>query len=255
MPSSSGPGPSAPSPAPFVFPAERIPATEFQVVTFEEAPRAPAPPRRAPEPGPAAPEAPAVDLARLEAEHARALAAAEERGRQRGRTEALAEARAEREREVARLRGELEGALGALTAGLDKVESEASRDAVLLGLTVAEKLARRALEVDPEALQAMLLGAAERLEEGPRLRLSVAPGAAGAVRAQLDAIAAGLGAADVELTEDPRLAPGDAILHRGSSTLDARIGARLARIHDALVRELGLEVDPAGARGPAREAR
>ncbi len=213
-----------------VFPAERVPDSDYRVFTFEDARPAP----------PAAPAAPSGPDPREVAElHARAVATAEQRGYERGR----AEGRVELEREVSRLKEQLQGAIGALHGALERMEADAVTDSARLGLMVGEKLARRALEVDPMALEAMIESAAEHLEEDPRMKVTAEPALAAQVRALVQPLTQRLGLDELVVQEDPRLEPGDLVVHRGSTTLDARIRARLARVQEALVRELGLELE------------
>ncbi len=75
------------------------------------------------------------------------------------------------------------------------------------------------------------------------MKVTAEPALAAQVRALVQPLTQRLGLDELVVQEDPRLEPGDLVVHRGSTTLDARIRARLARVQEALVRELGLELE------------
>lgn len=209
--------------------SDRADAGSSQSVLFEEVGSSPAPAAAAP------PPAPVID----DRQHKERLARAEKEALARGRAEGQREAMAEN----TKLSQRMEGAFEYLHQALAAAETAMTKDAVRLALMIAEKVVRRSLGQDLEALASSVAGAAESLENSAEpLRVLCDPATALRLRTQFADLAATLKVSAVEIQEDPKLAAGDFMLYRGSSTLDARLSARLERIERALVRELKLEV-------------
>lgn len=177
-------------------------------------------------------------------ELARRVADAEARGRELGLHEA---GEAHRE-ELARLVERMEGAIQALHFAVDKAEEGATRDALRLGLMVAERLARISLCSNPAALSANLASAAEELEGDADLKVLAGPDLAAELLERTQSVCADLGVAALEVEADENLQPGDLIIYRGSAALDARVATRLRRLESQLLEELGLA--PCAKEGP-----
>ncbi len=163
-----------------------------------------------------------------------ALAEAEERAADLVRTAAQD---AERLRAEAVESGRLEGRslaaseLLSAAAARDRLLAEAREELVELALAVAEKLLRRVLAGDREAVRS-LAEAALREARGRRVvRLRIHPDDVAALAPDLDGLA---GARGVELLADPGLRPGDAVAETEAGVADARIETQLAALRRAL---------------------
>lgn len=224
--------PSLGAKASSVFPAERLAESSFRVFDFQESRSSAlghAPVGSAPSPAP--------NIA--QEMMTQAVAKAEKLGYERG----LAEARAAQAEALAKLSSRLEGAISSLHGALDRTEEACAKDVLRVALLVGEKLARRAFEVDVDALLASLAATAERTEGPGALEVSCAPASAAELKSRLAELTSTLRVDGLTVREDPRLLPGDLMVSRGSTTVDARIATRLERIEQALFRELGLSLE------------
>jgi len=112
---------------------------------------------------------------------------------------------------------------------------ENRKTVVELALCVAERLLRRELSTDPDALAGVVERALEALGEVPalRLRLSVVD-----AEALSDGRAPGLAELSrrhgIEVEADPRLVPGDARVLSERTAVDARLAESLRRIGEEL---------------------
>lgn len=140
------------------------------------------------------------------------------------------------------LQERLEGAVASLREALRQTESAQVRDAVQLGLMIAEKVIGVTVHESHEFLAAIITTAIEAAEGSEPLTIVSSPATAARLRALWggDEVTARFG--QVNFAEDPHLKDSDFMLYRGSGTLDARLKTRLERIERALIRELGLEV-------------
>jgi flagellar assembly protein FliH len=180
---------------------------------------------------------PAVDplgLALAEAEAVRERARRE--GLDAGRAEALAEARPE-----------LEAALAALRDAAAAVDRERhahagalEREAVALGLRIAEKVVSGALQVQPERVVDVVTGALRGIVDRQRVVVDVNPQDAEVVRAAVGDLDAALGGiAHLEVHAERRVARGGAVVRTEEGELDATVDAKLERAREAVARELG----------------
>lgn len=177
------------------------------------------------------------------------LEEADRRGYERGVAEAHKQ-QVDFEGSVAR---RFEGALNALERALAHAENEATKDAVRLAVMIAEKIVRRTLAEDPEALAAAVSESANHTEGSTPLRVVCDAQGAAKLRPQLDDLTRTLHLPRIEVEEDTRLATGDLMLYRGPTTLDARVQTRVQRIEQALWRELGLGFSERSDDGPRPE--
>ncbi len=155
-----------------------------------------------------------------------------ERGQQEGQKAA--------DERLERLAEQLEGAMLFLHETATKLDERASRQALELGLMVAERLFRKSVEVDPDQLIAAaqeLIDAAD--DQGP-LRIVVDPITAKHWRNHSDALSEMLPERPFEVESKADLSVGDLIVHSGDQTLDERVHNRLQQYTHALEQELGL---------------
>jgi flagellar biosynthesis/type III secretory pathway protein FliH len=196
---------------------------------FEDVRKKPAHPAgRTTAPAPERPIDPELERKKLEE--------AERRGYEKGLHEAQ-RAQVDFEGSVGR---RFEGAVNALERALANAETAATKDAVRLAVMIAEKIVRRTLADDPEALAAAVADSAMHTEGTAPLKVVCDTQGAAKLRPQLDDLTRTLHLPKIEVEEDGRLATGDLMLYRGPTTLDARVQTRVQRIEQALWRELGL---------------
>jgi len=156
--------------------------------------------------------------------------------------EGYAAAKAEFAAAQAQLASRVEETLAYLNKALDSAERNLDQQTLRLAIMVAEKLACRALQQDPEAVIARAFEALSHEQNDLPLSVVADPATASVLRNQLAQLRSSLQISAIEIEEDSRLAPGDMRLSRGAITLDARMATRLVRIRGALERELGLEI-------------
>jgi flagellar biosynthesis/type III secretory pathway protein FliH len=164
---------------------------------------------------------------------------AELRGAERG----MAEAKRDQEVFEMSLAARVQGALAALERALEHTEAAATKDAVRLALMIAEKIVRRTMAVDPEAVAAAVAATIEHTDGSAGVRVVCDNKTASTLRAQLDDLTRTLRITKIEVEEDARMHTGDLMLHRGSTVLDARVETRVQRIEQALCRELGFDLN------------
>lgn len=187
------------------------------------------------------------------AKEKRDISAELERVRTEGYQKGVSEASTALEETRSMLEEQLQGALAYFHEALKQTEARAVQDAVRLGLTLAEKLTRKALKNDPEAMAAMLTSALQLTDGEGTVRVKCGPETARSVRAQLGSMRGNLDVDSIAVEEDPRLEDGDLLLYRGNTTLDARVRTRLDRITTTLYAELGLEPGPSVASDEAED--
>lgn len=175
----------------------------------------------------------------FERELERRTADAERRGREVGMQEAAAVHAEERDKLVERM----EGAMQALHRTLDRAEEHAARDALRLGLMVAERIARKTLVSDADALSKNLVSAAGQLGGANDLKVVAPPDVAALLDANTKDILQELGSESFEVEADPTLQPGDFMVFRGSTSMDGRVASRLRKMERALFQELGYAGD------------
>lgn len=162
---------------------------------------------------------------------------AERRGQELGLQEAVQIHQEERAKLVERM----EGAVQAFHSALDRAELSSTRDALRLGLMVAERIARVALLENPEAVATNLAQAVERMEGDAEVKVVASPELAEDLQKRADGVLKELGVEGFTVQADESLQPGDMMIYRGSSALDARVSTRLRRIEESLLSELGFE--------------
>jgi flagellar assembly protein FliH len=172
--------------------------------------------------------------ARAEADSIRAAARAQ--GYADGQEQALAEARPG-----------LQAALAALqqaTAGVEQVRDETAsaveRDAIELGLQLAEKIVAGALAVESERIVDVVRGALRRLTERRRVTILVNPDDLETVRAAVDGFVTGLGGIEhCEVQAERRITSGGAMVRTEEGQIDAQVNTQLVRARELVELELG----------------
>jgi flagellar assembly protein FliH len=155
---------------------------------------------------------------------------AHQAGVQEGRAAAESERAAEIQAALARL-----GAAAAQIAGLrPKLRAEAETDLVRLAIAIARRILNRELSTDPQAIAALVEAGLRKLKSQEAVRIRVHPEHKAALEAALAAAGARL-----EITGDPALARGDAILETARGDLDASVDTQLAEIERGLTDRLG----------------
>ena len=144
------------------------------------------------------------------------------------------------EKERQSLKEKMEGAFNAMNLALDKAEEVGARDALRLGIRVAERIARGVLSKNVDALVANLMECINRTEEGAELKIVASEEVAETLRSNSESILQDLGVQQWTIEADSSLQPGDLMIYRGSSALDARIATRIQAIESELLKELGI---------------
>lgn len=152
-----------------------------------------------------------------------------------GRREGYEAGRREAEAEVAAMRSQaaelLRTAQSERAEQLEAVRAEIAR----LALAVAERILHRRLAEDPELVVDLVSEAIKRARNGETLRVRANPRDIPLIAAregELAASAAGL--KNLELIEDPGIAPGGCLVETGHGYIDARIDSQLQLVDDAL---------------------
>lgn len=180
------------------------------------------------------PEVPDVDL---EAE----VVAIREMERKAGREEGAREADARYAEALDTFRTRIDGVVAAMRRGLDRAEADADRDAVRLGIQLAEHILRTKLVDDPDLVSSTLQTAVEDMPSPEPLGITCSPAQARLLRDNLSAVQEGLGTAALQLEVDDGLEDGDFLLRRGHQTVDGRLAPRLERLRHRLFEALGLD--------------
>jgi len=155
--------------------------------------------------------------------------------------EGYARAKEEADAGLDTLREQTKGAFDAFRKALDRSEKDSTRDAISLAILLAEQVLRTKLTADVESAMAALEPAVGALEGMEPLTIMCDPATGELLRANLGVLQERLEVAGVQVEVDESFEPGDAVLQRGASTLDARVEGRLAKLRDILFEQLGLE--------------
>ncbi len=155
--------------------------------------------------------------------HAAGVREGEAAGRNRAAAEyqAVVEKFAQTAGEVAQLRARL--------------RREAEADTLKLALAIARRVLRRELAVDPDALEALLLGGLEKLRGQEITKVRVNPAHAGLVSACLGRSFAGTA---VQVIADGSRPPGTAVFETARGNLDASVESQLQEIERGLADRL-----------------
>lgn len=164
-----------------------------------------------------------------------------EEGRREGLEKGHAEGRAAAMREY---QGRLDALTKSWTRALESFQAErkqlwsdAHNDVVRLALTIAERIVKRSLELDPTIAASQTQAALGLLASRASVKLLINPEDHGVVSAAIPAILASLGAShDIELVLDASVARGGCILRTPvGGEIDAEISTQIDRIRDVLL--------------------
>ena len=176
----------------------------------------------------------------LEGAHAEGFAEGREAGLAEGRAAGEAAGRAEA---LGAASAEIEATLAGWDAALREFEArrealllEAREGVVRLAAVVAERVTKRAVELDPGAAPEQLEAALAMVTAPSRLRVHIAPADRPAVEGAMPDLAARFeGAAHAELVDDESLERGSCVLRTELGVIDARIERQVERICAALL--------------------
>ncbi|MFG0327925.1 MAG: FliH/SctL family protein [Phycisphaerales bacterium JB037] len=154
-------------------------------------------------------------------------------GREKGRAEAFA---AEQEALAALERAWSEGA-EAFESERRAMLAEAKREVIALALLAAEKITKRAIELDPDAVTGQIEAALGLVSKPTKIEIAVHPRDLEIVRRALPRLTARLsGEGDVSLRGDEALDRGSCVVRpEGGVAIDASIRTQLERIAEALL--------------------
>jgi len=115
---------------------------------------------------------------------------------------------------------------------------ESRADVLRLAVAVGERVARRAIECDPAAVERTLAAALDAVLAPDKLVVRISADDARIVADAMPRLAARLsGSPHVEITPDPALAHGECVVTTAGGEIDARIDTQLDRIAEALLPE------------------
>ncbi len=166
-------------------------------------------------------------IAELERAAAQREEAARAQGRQESESEARRQARAATEEELGRLAQSVTELAG-LRARLRR---EAEADLVRLSITIAGRILRREITLDPESIGGIVAAALGRLAGQEVARVRVHPAHEAFLRARLQTLAPGQ---NLTVSPDSSLAPGGVVFETARGKVDASIEAQLAEIERGL---------------------
>jgi len=173
------------------------------------------------------PETAALHNRLLEAEHTaqRAIEAARRQAFGEGEAQGRAQAHRELEPVLAKLARSLED-----VANLrPRLREEAESDVVQLSLAIARRILHRELSLEPEAIQALVQVALDRLAKQEIYRVHIHPAQEQAVRAAL-----AVHHSAVQVAVDPRLEVGALMFETNRGKMDASVAAQFEEIERGL---------------------
>jgi len=179
----------------------------------------------------------AMDDVRLELEETkRQIEIAREEGFERGLAEGRAKGREEAEIEMQGETVALETVATGILAERMKMVTEAGRDIVQLALSMAERITRRSLPVDEDAVLRGIREALAHVGETRRVMIRLNPREMDAIRERTSQLRELVpGGSHLEFRADPAITPGGCTLETPELHLDATIEGLLERFEEALL--------------------
>jgi flagellar assembly protein FliH len=116
-----------------------------------------------------------------------------------------------------------------------KLRKQAESDVVKLALAIAQRVLRREIAVDPEAIRGLVLAALEKLQTQEIHRVRASPPHAPALTAMLNQLSAH---ASIEVIPDGSLPAGAIVFETSQGNLDASIDSQLREIERGLADHL-----------------
>ncbi len=173
------------------------------------------------------PETAAVHNRLLEVE--RTAREAIETARRQAFGEGEAHGRAQAARELEPILGRLARSLEDVANLRPRLREEAESDVVQLSLAIARRILHRELSLEPEAIQALVQVALDRLAKQEIYRVHIHPAQEQAVRAAL-----AVHHSAVEVAVDPRLEVGALMFETNRGKMDASVAAQFEEIERGL---------------------
>ena len=182
-----------------------------------------------------------ADLIKRDA-HQRALAEGREEGLKKGREEGL---KAGKDQALAENRTKLTQLVNSLTAAARQLDQQrlelatsAQEDVIGLALAIADRVARRRGQLDPQVAIANVTEALKIVTHASDIRIAVNPAHKAAMEEALPALKLQWPAlAHVQVVDDPALAPGGARVFTQHGRIDADLDEQLRRIAQDLAPE------------------
>ncbi len=186
----------------------------------------------------ARPERPAPELSLQESAGQQAEQALDRRideARQRGVREGRAAAQREYESQIQPLADRLEEIVAAFARLQEGARKEKEEEVVELAITVSRRILHRELTVDPQAVQALVKAALDRIESRDVRRVRTHPAHRDFLRSLLER---GCPGRNVELVTDETLRPGSLLFETEHGDLDASVDSQLEEIRRGLADRL-----------------
>jgi flagellar assembly protein FliH len=155
--------------------------------------------------------------------------------RQRGFREGRAAAQREYDTQVQPLADHLEEIMAAFAGLRDGVRREKEEQLVELAIAVSRRILHRELTVDPQAVQALVKAALDRIESRDLRRIRTHPMHRDFVRSVLER---GCPGKDIEIVADETLRPGSLLFETEHGDLDASVDSQLEEIRRGLADRL-----------------
>lgn len=113
---------------------------------------------------------------------------------------------------------------------VSRAEVVLARDAVAVGMLVAEEILGHTLRVDAKAVAELVHAALREVPEEPGTRVRVSPDDL----PRIELVLAGTRRAGLSVVADPKFGPGDCVVESPSLVIDARLRDKMHAIADAL---------------------
>ncbi len=159
-----------------------------------------------------------------------------DQARRDGFAEGLAAGRREAEQQILPAVENIARTLAELARMREALREEATQELVRLATSIAARVIHREVAVDPDALAGLINAAFSKLQSREISRARVHPALEGLVRRCLEQYGA---PANLELSPDPALNPGDLIFETSQGILDASVDTQLREIERGLIDRLG----------------
>ncbi|MEM7227925.1 MAG: FliH/SctL family protein [Planctomycetota bacterium] len=167
-----------------------------------------------------------------------------EQGHTEGREQGLAAGREEgRVEAIESYRAQLDALMIRWQQGIDQWEEaraamlrDAEIDVLRLALTLAEKVIRRSITVDPSIIESQLHDALDAVASASQVDVSIHPDDRPLIEASLPALLpAMVDAQEVSLRDDDSIERGGCVVQSGRGVIDARIETQIHRLAEALL--------------------
>lgn len=162
-------------------------------------------------------------------------AAGYKEGHAEGRSAGVAEARAEASARLDALAGSLEGILDCIDGEHEGATQQARRDVLDLAIAMGERIARRAIEMDPEAAVRQVESALALVLRATDLSVRVHPDDLATVEEALPALARRIERSGrVRVEADDALVRGSAVVRTERGEIDATVDGQIERLVESI---------------------